>query len=95
MAGIVASVDESFKCRNRIQAPAVCGLATTLPRGLRSLAAFRLDMHVLVIVAIAGAAVLGEWSEGATVAALFAIANARTADSARRDPQHPAPKRDA
>lgn len=63
---------------------AVCGLATTLPRGLRSLAAFRLDMHVLVIVAIAGAAVLGEWSEGATVAALFAIANALEAWSASR-----------
>ena len=33
-------------------------------------------MNVLVLVAMAGAAVLGEWSQGATVVSLFAVANA-------------------
>lgn len=60
------------------------GLATTLPRALRAVRAGRLDMNVLVIVAIVGAATLGEWSEGATVASLFAVANALEAWSAAR-----------
>jgi Zn2+/Cd2+-exporting ATPase len=63
---------------------AAAGLANTLPKALRSMRAARLDMNVLVLIAIAGAAVLGEWSEGATVASLFAVANALEAWSASR-----------
>ena len=51
------------------------GVAAILPKVWRSLLGRRLDMHVLVVVSIAGAAALGEWSEGATVASLFAVAN--------------------
>ncbi len=54
---------------------AAAGVAAILPKAWRSVKGRRLDMHVLVIVSIAGAAALGEWSEGATVASLFAVAN--------------------
>jgi Cd2+/Zn2+-exporting ATPase len=60
------------------------GLVTTLPRAWRAARLGRLDMNVLVIVAILGATVLGEWSEGATVASLFAVANALEAWSTTR-----------
>jgi Zn2+/Cd2+-exporting ATPase len=63
---------------------ALFGLATTVPRAWRSVRQGRLDMNVLVMVAITGAVVLGEWSEGATVASLFAIANALESWSAAR-----------
>lgn len=63
---------------------ALCGLATTVPKAWRSFRQGRLDMNVLVMVAITGAAVIGEWSEGATVASLFAIANALESWSAAR-----------
>lgn len=45
-----------------------------------------LDINVLMMVAVAGAILLGEWSEGATVTFLFAFAQileARTMDRAR------------
>jgi len=52
--------------------------------GLRSLA---VDMNFLMTVAIVGAAAIGEWSEGATVAFLFAFGNtlqSYTMDKTRR-----------
>ena len=63
---------------------AAFGLVATVPRAWRSLRSRRLDMNVLVVVAIAGAVLLGEWSEGATVASLFAVANALEAWSGAR-----------
>jgi Cd2+/Zn2+-exporting ATPase len=44
------------------------------PPAWRALKARRLDMHVLMGLAAVGAAVIGEWAEGAAVLTLFAIA---------------------
>ena len=63
---------------------AAAGVAAILPKVWRSVIGRRLDMHVLVVVSIAGAAGLGEWSEGATVASLFAVANLLEAWSVAR-----------
>lgn len=63
---------------------AVCGLVSTLPAAWRSLRAARFDMNVLVLFSIGGAAGLGEWSEGAAVASLFAIAGELESWSAAR-----------
>jgi Cd2+/Zn2+-exporting ATPase len=46
----------------------------TARRAWASLTAGRLDIHVLMMVAVAGAIVLGEWAEGASVVFLFALA---------------------
>ena len=43
-------------------------------RALQSLRGRTLDINVLMLVAVAGAMALGEWSEAATVVVLFAIA---------------------
>ena len=47
---------------------------TLLPNAWRSLTQARLDMHVLVVVAVIGAVWLGEVAEGAAVATLFVVA---------------------
>ena len=55
-------------------------------KALHSLRGRTLDINVLMLVAVAGAMVLGEWSEAATVVFLFAIAQwleARSMDRAR------------
>lgn len=46
-----------------------------LPKAWASLRRLRLDMNVLMTVAVIGAVGLGEWLEGATVAVLFAISH--------------------
>ena len=56
-------------------------------RALQSLRGRTLDINVLMLVAVAGAMLLGEWAEGATVVFLFAIAQwleARSLDRARQ-----------
>ena len=62
------------------------GLPLTVPRAWRSLRLQSLDINVLMLVAVAGAILLGQWSEGAAVVFLFALAQAleaRTLERAR------------
>jgi cation transport ATPase len=54
---------------------AVAGLWPMLPRVWASIRHRQLDMHVLVCLSVVGAAAIGEWSEGAAVAFLFALAH--------------------
>jgi len=56
-------------------------------RALHSIRDRSLDIHVLMLAAVIGALAIGEWTEGATVVLLFAIAQAleaRSMDRARR-----------
>lgn len=48
-----------------------CGMV--FPKAWRSLITLRPDMNLLMTVAVIGAACIGEWSEGATVAFLFSL----------------------
>ena len=51
------------------------GVVYTARKALLSLRALRFDMNVLMCVSAAGACYLGEWTEGATLAFLFSVAN--------------------
>jgi Zn2+/Cd2+-exporting ATPase len=57
-------------------ASVVLGGPQTARRAWTSLLAARLDIHVLMVIAVAGAIALGEWAEGASVVFLFALAQA-------------------
>ncbi len=62
------------------------GLPLTAPKAWRSLRLRSLDINVLMLVAATGAVVLGQWSEGAAVVFLFAVAQTlevRTMERAR------------
>src|SRR5690606_3828641 len=69
-------------------AAAVSGLWPMWPRAAAAVRHGRLDMHVLVCLTVIGAGAIGEWSEGAAVAFLFALAHRMEAwslDRARRE----------
>jgi len=56
---------------------AIAASATALvPKALRSARRLRLDIHVLMVVAVVGAVALGQWDEAATVAFLFGLSEA-------------------
>jgi Cd2+/Zn2+-exporting ATPase len=62
------------------------GGAYVIRRALHAARSLALDINVLMLVAVAGAMVLGEWSEGAAVVFLFALAQlleARAMERAR------------
>ena len=63
---------------------AVIGLWPMWPRAVASVRHLRLDMHALVCLTVIGAAAIGEWSEGAAVAFLFALAHRMEAWSIER-----------
>jgi cation transport ATPase len=63
---------------------AFAGLWPMWPRAFAAVRHLRLDMHALVCVTVAGAAIIGEWSEGAAVAFLFALAHRMEAWSISR-----------
>lgn len=62
----------------------LAGGGFVVPRALRSLRRLRPDMNLLMTLAVAGALVLGDWFEGATVAFLFALSLAVEAGSVSR-----------
>jgi Cd2+/Zn2+-exporting ATPase len=65
----------------------VAGAVELGPKAFRSLRQGRMDIHVLMTAAVLGAAVLGQWDEAATVAALFVLSEAiesLTLERARR-----------
>lgn len=54
-------------------AAAFLGMSLALPKAWSALRNFRADMHLLMSIAVVGALILGEFTEGAMVAFLFAV----------------------
>jgi Cd2+/Zn2+-exporting ATPase len=62
----------------------LAGVWTVLPKAWIALKHLRPDMNLLMVVAVTGAVVIGQWLEGATVAFLFALSLALEAWSVGR-----------
>ena len=82
--GLPAAAIASVRRRDRL------AIGTPAQRAWRSVRTRVLDINVLMVIAVAGAAALGDWLEAATVVWLFGVAQwleARSIDRARtRDP---------
>lgn len=61
-----------------------CGLRLVAPKAIRAAKNLRPDMNLLMTIAVVGAIVIGEYLEAASVAFLFALAEALEAWSIRR-----------
>jgi Cd2+/Zn2+-exporting ATPase len=65
----------------------VTGGLSTARKGLKAIAGLNFDMNALMTIAVTGAVLIGQWSEGAVVAMLFGVSEtleAYTMDRARR-----------
>ncbi len=77
---------DGFASRAAFAVAILNGATFTARRAWAAARVLSLDINVLMMVAVAGAMAIGEWSEGATVAFLFAFAQileARSMDRAR------------
>ncbi len=87
-AGLVASLaGQELAFRVACLAAIALTIPTPARRAWRSIRARTLDINTLMVVAVAGALVLGEWLEAAAVVWLFAVAQwleVRSMDRARR-----------
>ncbi len=79
-----SEVPPSLVARLLFVTSAIAGMTLVLPKAWLSLLRWRLDMNVLMTVAVAGAIGIGEYSEAATVAFLFAVSLALEAWSVGR-----------
>ncbi|MFN7941208.1 MAG: heavy metal translocating P-type ATPase [Thermoanaerobaculia bacterium] len=70
--------------RSAYAAAALAGLVTVAPRAWLALRRLRPDMNLLMTLAVAGAAAIGDWFEAASVAFLFALSLALEAWSVGR-----------
>lgn len=86
LAGVVLDLALAAPSGGRIAyaLAVVLGGAPLLPRAVAALRVPRLDMHVLMTIAVIGAVALGQWDEAATVAFLFGLSEALEAMSLER-----------
>ncbi|WP_437186733.1 heavy metal translocating P-type ATPase [Planctomicrobium sp. SH668] len=70
--------------RSLLAAAILCGLRLVVPKAIRAARRLRPDMNLLMSIAVIGAIVIGEYLEAASVAFLFALAEALEAWSIRR-----------
>ncbi|WP_437186507.1 heavy metal translocating P-type ATPase [Planctomicrobium sp. SH668] len=75
----VEAVEQSF-----LAAAILCGLRLVGPKAIRAARRLRPDMNLLMSIAVIGAILIGEYLEAASVAFLFALAEALEAWSIRR-----------
>lgn len=82
--GGVGGSDVPLLVRALYAAGIVSGVWFVLPRAWYAARTLRPDMHLLMTLAVAGAVVIGEWFEAATVSFLFALSLALESWSVRR-----------
>ena len=54
----------------------VIGGWATFKKGVKNLVRFKFDINVLMVIALTGAVLIGEWMEGAVIAFLFSLSHA-------------------